>query len=131
MKIKLENLTPHIVRLNDGREFPPSGTVARVSATYSAPVDDICRVEFGSITGLPPAELVCGYCGQPGCGMLSGESICCPDPAWVPTRYIVSGMVAQAARRADVVSPGTGHPDCRREKGQVVSVPCFVGGGGL
>ena len=40
---------------------------------------------------------------------------------------IVSALVAQAAKRADVVSPATGHPDVvRDQKGQIASVPGFV-----
>jgi hypothetical protein len=34
--------------------------------------------------------------------------------------------VAAAARRSDLVSPATGHPDCVRENGQIKSVPGFV-----
>ncbi len=28
-----KNLTPHAIKLNDGTEFPPSGTIARVAVT--------------------------------------------------------------------------------------------------
>jgi hypothetical protein len=94
------NLTPHIVRLNDGREFAPSGNVARVTSTHTEFINDICEVRFGQIVDLP-------------------------DPA-PDTIYIVSGLVAAAARRPDVVSPATGHPDARREAGQIISVPGFV-----
>jgi hypothetical protein len=38
-------------------------------------------------------------------------------------------LVAQAAKRQDVVSPATGHHDCvRNDKGHIVSVPGFVRG---
>ena len=97
------NLTPHVIRLNDGREFQPSGQVARVSATYELYFDDdpnFYSVRFGYVIGLPNQT---------------------PD-----TYYIVSGMVAQAAKRFDVVSPATGHPDCIRKDGQVYSVPGFL-----
>jgi hypothetical protein len=96
------NLTPHPVRLNDGREIPPSGTVARVTATYT-PFDEngVCQAVFGPVQGLP----------EPQAG----------------TIYIVSAMVAQAARRPDVVSPATGHPLAKRDQnGQILSVPGFV-----
>ena len=96
------NLTPHSIRLNDGREIPPSGTVARVSASYTPfDGDGVCQAVFGQVQGLP----------EPKEGVL----------------YITSALVAQAARRDDVVSPATGHPEARRdEKGQIVSVPGFV-----
>ena len=101
--MKFTNLTPHVVRLNDGREFAPSGTVARVSSNYSDfDSDGIASVSFGQVQGLPAAE---------------------PD-----TIYVVSAMVAAAAKRADVVSPATGHKDCVRKDGQVFSVPGFVRG---
>lgn len=95
------NLTPHEVRLNDGRVFPPSGTVARVATGYSEVEPGLFRAKFGEVVALPsPAEGI---------------------------RYIVSGMVAQAVPdRADVVSPATGHPEAVRENGQIVSVPGFV-----
>jgi hypothetical protein len=96
------NLTPHTVRLNDGREFPPSGQVARVTASYT-PFDEdgVCKAVFGQVQGLPASQ----------------EGVI----------YIVSALVAQASKRSDVVSPATGHPLARRdEKGQIVSVPGFV-----
>lgn len=40
-----------------------------------------------------------------------------------------SAMVLAAAKnkgRTDVVAPATGHPDCKRENGFIVSVPGFV-----
>ncbi len=95
------NLTPHAVVLNNGRIFPPSGAVARVTANYTSfDANGIAEVKFGEVTGLP----------APVTGTL----------------YIVSGLVAQAAGRSDVVSPATGHPACVRKDGQVVSVPGFI-----
>ena len=95
------NLTPHAIALNDGRVFEPSGTIARVSSTHTAFDGDVCSVEFGEVTGLPE----------------SSEG----------TLYIVSALVASAAKRHDVVSPATGHPEAKRnEKGQITSVPGFV-----
>ena len=95
------NLTPHVVRLNSGVGIPPSGTVARVTASYSDfDADGVAVVTFGQVTGLPePAE---------------------------GTLYVASALVAQAAKRLDVVSPATGHPGCVRKDGQVISVPGFV-----
>lgn len=45
------------------------------------------------------------------------------------TVYIVSALVLAAAKekgRTDVVAPATGHPDCVRKDGFIVSVPGFV-----
>jgi len=95
------NLTPHTIVMNDGREFPASGTVARVSSGYTAIVDDVAKQSFGEVSDLPEPK----------------------DGA----RFIVSAMVLAATSRDDVVAPATGHPDCvRNEKGHIVSVPCFV-----
>lgn len=96
------NCTPHVICLNNGQRFEPSGSVARVAAGYTEfDQHGVCRATFGEVTGLP----------EPQKGTL----------------YIVSGMVAAAVKgRADVVSPATGHPDAQREKGQVVSVPGFI-----
>ena len=97
------NLCPHAVNLNDGRSFPPSGNVARVSSSFSEfDSDGICSNVFGEITGLPEPQ---------------DETV-----------YIVSMLVAGIAKRPDVVSPATGHPGCVRENGQVKSVPGFVRG---
>jgi hypothetical protein len=76
--------------------------VARVAATYT-PFDEnwVCRAVFGPVQNLPD-----------------------PQPGVI---YIVSALVAQAAKRADVVSPATGHPLARRDQnGQIISVPGFV-----
>lgn len=99
--MRFVNLTPHVVRLNDGSEIAPSGTVARVSSRYSDfDANGVASVSFGEVTGLPPAE--------------------------EGTLFVASAIVAQAAKRHDVVSPATGHPDAKRENGQIVSVPGFV-----
>ena len=101
--MQIVNLTPHTIVLNDGREFPASGTVARVQAGFSTIVDDVCSQTFGEVEGLPSPQ--------------DG------------TTYIVSAMVlsALAGKRQDVVAPATGHPLCvRNDKGHIVSVPCFV-----
>ena len=94
------NMTPHTINLNDGRTFAPCACTARVSSTHTSFVDDICEVQFGACEGLPP--------------QVDG------------VMYIVSALVAAAARRSDLVSPATGHPACVRENGQIKSVPGFV-----
>ncbi len=99
--MKYVNCTPHTINLNDGRSFAPSGSIARVSASFTPIVDDVCEQVFGEVSGLPEAS----------------EDV----------RIIVSGMVFSASSRGDLVAPATGHPDTvRNEKGHIVSVPCFV-----
>lgn len=99
------NVTPHAITLNNGVVFPTSGTVARVSNSFSEPDDDnVMSISYGNIEGLPePAD---------------------------NTLYIVSALVLSAAKekgRTDCVAPATGHPDCvRSEKGFILSVPGFV-----
>ena len=94
------NLTPHVINLTDGRSFAPMAATARVSSTHTPFEGDICEVRFGEVEGLPPQT----------------EGVF----------YIVSALVAAAARRSDLVSPATGHPACVRENGQIRSVPGFV-----
>ena len=103
--IQFVNCTPHAIKLNDGRVFEPSGSIARVSQTISDfDEDGIATQSFGAVTGLP----------EPQDGVI----------------YIVSAMVlgrAQAEGRTDVVAPATGHKNCvRDEGGRIVSVPGFL-----
>lgn len=100
------NLTPHAIVLNDGTTFQPSGTIARVTASFSDfDQNGVCEQVFGEIQDLPaPAD---------------------------DTVYIVSGLVLGALKgtRLDVVAPATGHPGVvRNDKGQIASVPGFVRG---
>jgi hypothetical protein len=113
--VNFVNLTPHAIVLNDGTVDPPSGTVARVSSTHT-PFNEnkTCEVVFGEVEGLPAPYYEANLDGNNNVELLS------------ITIYIVSGMVASAIKRYDVVSPATGHPDCVRENGQVKSVPGFV-----
>ena len=99
--VEFRNFTPHVVRLNDGRAFESDG-VARVSNSFSEfDENGICSVHYGEVHGLP--EEVNGVI------------------------YIVSTIVKLALPdRKDLVVPATGHPNCVREDGQVVSVPGFV-----
>ena len=101
-EIKFINCTPHIIRLNDGTEYEPSGNVARVSSYHSDfEYNQICRVVYGEVEGLPEPQ----------------EN----------TIYIVSLLVLNACDRTDIVAPATSHPDVVRVDGQVYSVPGFVG----
>ena len=97
------NLCPHVVRLNDGTEYQPSGVVARVSAEHKViSTNPTCySVVYGEVTGLPEPQ----------------EGV----------RFIVSGMVAAACKEChDLLVPATGHPDAVRRDGQVYSVPGFI-----
>lgn len=100
---KFINLTPHTITLNNGTEYHPSGKVARVENQFSNFCCGISTVFYGEIENLPEPE--------------------------EGTIYIVSAMVLAAAKekgRTDVVAPATGHPDCIRKDGFIVSVPGFV-----
>ena len=103
--MRFVNLTPHVVRLNDGREFPPTGMVARVREGYGPPDGDGVMVATPStVEGLPP----CSY---------------------TDVRYIVSRVVLSAAngQRTDLVAPATSHQDTERNPwGEIVSVPGFL-----
>ena len=101
------NLTPHDIKLNDGTVYPATGKIARVANTFSNFCCGISRVFYGEVENLP----------EPKRG----------------TMYIVSAMVLSAEnakpksyRRKDLIAPATGHPDCKRENGFIVSVPGFV-----
>lgn len=83
--MRIINLTPHTINeVETGETFPPSGSVARVEATYNqvGMLENIrlFKVEYGEIEGLP----------EPEDGIV----------------YIVSGMVKAATDRVDVVAPG-------------------------
>lgn len=101
------NLTPHNIVLNDGTIYPATGKIARIANSFTNFCNGIAKVFYGDIENLP----------EPKRG----------------TMYIVSAMVLGAenakprcCRRKDLVAPATGHPDCRRENGFIVSVPGFV-----
>jgi len=110
--IDIINLTPHTIKLNNGKTFPPSGTIARVSAKFTNVTSPellqdeiyVYKVEYGDIEGLPEPE----------------ENVL----------YIVSAMVLEAGKRIgrnDLIAPATGHPEAvRNEQGQIISVPGFV-----
>lgn len=103
--MKFVNCTPHNIVLNNGSviEKLPETAVARVGSSYTEFEENgICRVVYGEVENLPDPQ----------------EGVI----------YIVSAMVlARVPNRKDVVAPATGHPDCVRENGRIVSVPGFVG----
>lgn len=99
------NLTPHIVRLNDGRVFLPTGKVARVNIGYHVPA-------WKHQHNVPVFVTDDG-----------ADIIDLPDPV-EGTCYIVSLVVLQFSHRADILAPATGHPKViRDENGQIYSVP--------
>ena len=117
------NLTPHVVRLNDGTEFHPSGTVARVATEYklTAPEDcQICDETHGGCEGCPLQNHSVDFYEAK-----FGEIIGLPKSK-IGVFYIVSAMVKQASDRMDLISPSTGHSDCIRKDGQIFSVPGFI-----
>ena len=78
-----------------------SGIIARVSDKFSEFDNKLCcHVSYGKIENLPAPE--------------QGKI------------YIVSAMVLAATDRKDVVAPATGHNECVRDKGLIVSVPGFI-----
>jgi len=114
MKRYLINLTPHSITLvgeNGTLDVPPSGHLARLAVTRTAldpvTIDGVSlpvnRPTMGEITGLP----------DPQSGVI----------------LVVSALVAEAARRADVMSPGE---LIRNEAGQPVGARglCAYRGGG-
>ncbi len=96
---EIVNLTPHPINIvmGDGevRTIPPSGTVARCRETTET---------VGEVNGIPVIRKSFG----------SVENL--PDPS-SGTIYVVSALVAQAARREDVVCPGD---PVRDDKGQII-----------
>lgn len=99
--VQFINCTPHDILLNNGVVFKASGNVARVSNTFTKFDSNLCcQVKYGALENVPePKEGV---------------------------KYIVSAMVLADSDRKDLVAPATGHPDCVRDKGMIVSVPGFV-----
>ena len=96
--MKIVNLTAHTINeVTSGKEFPPSGKIARVKASTTTVgyVNDIPIYQsiFGEVEGLPPKQK--------------------------NTFYIVSALVLNALSddRTDVVAPGNLQ---RNEHGQPV-----------
>jgi hypothetical protein len=111
-KMQAINLTPHVINFYglDGIliESIPSSGVARVTSTPGTledrglPVPVAGPTVFGEVEGLP----------APRDGVV----------------YIVSTLVAQQAKRADVLSPGTGPNDgaIRDEQGRIAGVTRLI-----
>lgn len=111
-KMQAINLTPHVINFYDldGNliESIPSSGVARVASKPGTledrglPVPVAAPTEYGAVEGLP----------DPQDGVV----------------YIVSTLVAQAVKRPDVLSPGTGPSDgaIRDEQGRVAGVTRLI-----
>ena len=112
MNMKLINLTPHDLTLRgpDGSDvIVPSSGVARVRTTPG---------ELVEVPGIPvPIALP----------TLWGEIEGLPAPQ-ADTIVVVSALVAERARRSDVVSPGTGPADgaIRDADGRIVAVTRLI-----
>lgn len=114
--MKYINLTERVVRLNDGREFFPSGIVAKVGVQFNATQHRFIPEEYADekidlyninkhVLDLPPEDTT---------GTIT---------------YIVDIDVLEALypeRMGDILSPAYGHPDCVFENGEIFSVPGFV-----
>ena len=100
---ELVNLTPHkiVIRLEGQPDITiePTAPAARMAvksvATTAIEGIPVSRQEFGKVENLP----------EPTAGVI----------------FITATLIAQAVKRADVVSPDTG-PTAIRENGQVVAV---------
>lgn len=108
---QIKNLTPHAITLVQGDTqvtIQPSGTVARVSTLTGSKLESDLLVELWSSSTL-------------------GEVVDLPSPE-EGVILLVSSLVAGAAKREDVYSPGTGPNDgaVRNEKGHVVGVTRLV-----
>lgn len=102
----IKNCTPHDIKLNNGKVFRPCGIVPRCSNTFS---------EFEELEE-----------GVPVCDTALGDVVGLPAPQ-EGVYLLVSSIVASACpNRTDLIVPGTNHPAAIREKGQVISVPCFT-----
>jgi hypothetical protein len=96
------NLTPHQITVRTAENdivINPTAPAARMALT---------SVSAGQISGIPLVRQEFGEI----------ENLPAPVDGVI---YITSTMVAQRAKRADVVSPDTG-PTAIRENGQVVAV---------
>lgn len=83
------NLTPHTINVVGGIQFPASGTIARVAAESQT----VAAVKHGGKTVFLTKTIF-------------GKVENLPEPI-AGTRYIVSTIVAQAAKdRSDLLTPG-------------------------
>jgi hypothetical protein len=144
----LVNLTPHAITIRGESAdivLAPEPVSARVAATNrkvyaletpfyeSAEGIPVYALEFGEITGLPKPARRCSLCHEITlrheriCGCLHCEGghgtqlVANEDEHMEPVVYITSMLVAQAAKRPDVLSPDSGSAAIR-ENGQVVAV---------
>jgi hypothetical protein len=112
--MEIVNCTPHVLRLvnpNTGEveEFPPSGSLARVSQMPPQPAE--------AVGGYPTVE-------APQWGEVEGL----PEPDGDKV-YVVSGLTAaHCGERDDVFSPGTSseHNPVRDDAGRIYAVRVLV-----
>ena len=106
-RLKLKNCTPHVIRLKD----PSTGLMDHLEPCGLVPRLQVKQVDESKKAGFPLFRTVVG----------DVEGL--PDPE-DGVMFITSTMVAQAAKRPDIVAPDTG-PTAIREDGQVVAVTRF------
>lgn len=114
-----KNATPHTINLNNGAVIEPSGVVFRIEQkTSDFNEDGIATTTYGDVTAISKDDF--------------DKRTANPVELHIPEEeegvyYIVSGIVAARAFRADFITPATNHKDCKRdEKGRILSVPGFI-----
>lgn len=116
MKPAIISWVGHVVRLNNGVIFRPSGQVCRLSrAIYEG--RGLIRVKR---LGEPRLYTLLAD------GSLSEESAPLPEPQ-DGVLYIVSGLVARQAHRPDFVVPAVHHSHAiQDDRGKIRSVPFLI-----
>ena len=118
--MKLVNLTPHEIRINE-HVIEPSGEIARVEEVFidDTPFDNLNipvvtpSKRETKITGLPVPPKNVNW---------DGEYV----TTAIEKVFITSRMVAEAAHRPDVMCPDTGPTASRNEKGHIISVKRLI-----
>ena len=115
------NLTPHIINLNVGTEFPQSKLIAEITQSYTPFKEGISKISFGGI--------VVGKQDPKTKKLIEIQ----PFPKEKEgVKYIVSLPTLMAAKqlgwtRTDIVAPATRHPETKKnEKGWILGVPGFL-----
>lgn len=109
--MKLVNLTPHVLNIltPDGNlSLPPAGESARVQ-----------------MVGQELQPIVTDGITVPVSAQVAGDIIGLPDPQ-PDTIYVVSMLVAQTARRPDVLSPGRLVRDNAGQPAGCIGLSAFV-----
>ena len=118
--MKLVNLTPHEIKIND-LIIEPSGDVARLEEVL---VDDMPfeKLKIPVVTPSRKESKIVGLPETPKNVNWDGEYVTTP----VTTVFVTSRMVAEAAQRPDVMCPDTGPTALRDENGHIVGVKRLI-----